>query len=89
MDLNTNSFVLLPLKRSDNPISIDYDPVDGKVYWTEVTLREIHSITIDAQDQHVVKYLGDSKNLSRDMRFPTMWYVRSAKAQTCLLIRAV
>ena len=28
-------------------------------------------------------------NLSRDMRFPTMWYVRPAKAQTSLRIRAV
>ena len=28
-------------------------------------------------------------HLSRDMRFPTMWYVRPAKAQTSLRIRAV
>ena len=28
-------------------------------------------------------------NLSRDMRFPTMWYVLPAKAQTSLHIRAV
>ena len=28
-------------------------------------------------------------NMSRDMRFPTMWYVRPAKAQTSLRIRAV
>ena len=27
--------------------------------------------------------------LSRDMRFPTMWYARPAKPQTSLLIRAV
>ena len=27
--------------------------------------------------------------LSRDMRFPTMWYVRPAKTQTSLRIRAV
>ena len=27
--------------------------------------------------------------LSHDMRFPTMWYVRPAKAQTSLYIRAV
>ena len=29
------------------------------------------------------------KHLSRNMRFPTMWYVRPAKAQTSLRIRAV
>ena len=27
--------------------------------------------------------------MSRDMRFPTMWYVRPAEAQTSLRIRAV
>ena len=33
---------------------------------------------------------ADSEDyLSRDMRFPTMWYVRPAKAQTSLHIRAV
>ena len=30
-----------------------------------------------------------SHDLSRDMRFSTMWYVRPAKAQTSLRIRAV
>ena len=29
------------------------------------------------------------KQMSHDMRFPTMWYVRPAKAQTSLRIRAV
>ena len=29
------------------------------------------------------------RKMSRDIRFPTMWYVRPAKAQTCLRIRAV
>ena len=28
-------------------------------------------------------------HLSRDVRFPTMWYVRPAKAQTSQRIRAV
>ena len=31
----------------------------------------------------------DSINLSRDMRFPTMWYARPAKSQISLRIRAV
>ena len=31
----------------------------------------------------------NQNNMSRDMRFPTMWYVRPAKAQTSLRIRAV
>ena len=31
----------------------------------------------------------DQNNMSRDMRFPTMWYVQPAKAQTSQRIRAV
>ena len=31
----------------------------------------------------------EHRNLSRHIRFPTMWYVRPAKAQTSLRIRAV
>ena len=31
----------------------------------------------------------DHLYLNRDMRFPTMWYVRPTKAQTSLRIRAV
>ena len=34
-------------------------------------------------------YITNAKHgISRDMRFPIMWYVRPAKAQTCLRIRA-
>ena len=33
--------------------------------------------------------LTQKENMSHDMRFPTMWYVRPAKAQTSLRIRAV
>ena len=31
---------------------------------------------------------GPRLHMSRDMRFPTMWYVRPAEAQTSLRIRA-
>ena len=34
-------------------------------------------------------YKVDLLNLSRDMRFPTMWYVQPAKPQISLPIRAV
>ena len=32
---------------------------------------------------------GVQEHLSRNMRFPTMWYVRQANVQTSLRIRAV
>ena len=39
----------------------------------------------DSVDSCVVRYF----HLSRDMRFPTMWYMRPAKARTSLRICAV
>ena len=36
-----------------------------------------------------IQGLKDKIKLSRDMRFPTMWFVRPAKAQTSLRIHAV
>ena len=35
------------------------------------------------------KHVKITQHMSRDMRFPTMWYVRPAKAQTSLRIRTV
>ena len=46
----------------------------------EDTARELHDL---------ISERGDHNYLSRGMRFPTMWYVRLAKAQTSLRIRAV
>ena len=34
-------------------------------------------------------YLAKNTLMSRDMRFPTMWYVRPAKAQISLRIRSL
>ena len=36
----------------------------------------------------IYKYLNADQYMSRDMIFPTMWYVGPAKAQTSLRIRA-
>ena len=37
----------------------------------------------------LMKEFSEKVNLSRNMRFPTMWYVRPTKAQTSLRICAV
>ena len=46
----------------------------------EDTARELHDL---------ISERGEYNYLSRGMRFTTMWYVRLAKAQTSLRIRAV
>ena len=40
-------------------------------------------------NSHISKAICHHGNMSQDMRYPTMLYVRPAKAQTSLLIRAV
>ena len=42
--------------------------------------ESIQSSTVDNPQKY---------HMSRDMRFPAMWYVRPAKAQTSLRVRAV
>ena len=49
-------------------------------------------VTIFTETGGLVTYscmIGVSTKLSHDMRFPTMWYVRPAKPQTSMRIRAV
>ena len=53
------------------------------VYTFSLYIYKLFNAPIQMQLQLI---LNKSK-LSRDMRFPTMWYVQPAKAQTSLLIR--
>ena len=49
-----------------------------------------HDVINFSQIQFRLFIIGNSyHNLSRDMRFPTMWYVQPAKPQISLRIRAV
>ena len=46
------------------------------------------------KSKSIISYFSDipfsaEHYVSRNMRFPTMWYLRPAKAQTSLRIRAV
>ena len=45
--------------------------------------------TLNALIQGYYPFIALIIIMSRDMRFPTMWYVQPAKAQTSLRIRAV
>ena len=67
--------------------------IEGKVdqcigYW----LADSYSPVVDNSDVILYSPPGQITTviiMSCDMRFPTMWYVRPAKAQTSLRIRAV
>ena len=61
MDLTSQSYVRIPTSGNDNPIAIDYDPVGGKIYWTDVGLKQIRSATLDGNNEKVVRILGAGK----------------------------
>ena len=61
MDLTTKSYVQIPITRADNPISIDYDPIGGNIYWTDVGLKEIRTASINGENERTIRMLGNGK----------------------------
>ena len=52
--LDTLDFMALPLDNTPNPVAVDYDPVDHKLYWTDVALKSISRANLDGTEQEVV-----------------------------------
>lgn len=61
MDLNTYSFITVPLAGHENPIAVDYDYVNARIYWTDVAADEIRSASLDGTDNETVRALGDGE----------------------------
>ncbi|XP_076436243.1 scavenger receptor cysteine-rich type 1 protein M160-like [Babylonia areolata] len=59
MDLTSTSYVTIPLLGHANPIAIDYDPEDTRIYWTDVAAREIRSSGLDGTNNETVRRLSD------------------------------
>lgn len=57
MDMSTKSYVAVPVSRNDIPIAIDYDYVDGRIYWTDVGLKQIRSVSINGNSEKIVLIL--------------------------------
>ncbi|KAL3836504.1 hypothetical protein ACJMK2_021930, partial [Sinanodonta woodiana] len=52
MDINTTSYERIPLeKRIYAPHDIDYDPVDGIIFWTDLGIKQISSASIYGHNQ--------------------------------------
>ncbi|XP_070176422.1 scavenger receptor cysteine-rich domain-containing protein DMBT1-like isoform X2 [Littorina saxatilis] len=58
MDLNSYSFITIPLAGHQNPVAIDYDPVDVRIYWTDVGAREIRSASLDGTNNQTIRALS-------------------------------
>ena len=63
MDADSGEFSALPLSGHDNPIAVDYDPMEGNVYWTDVGAKVIKRAGLDGAREKVVKILPYSVKL--------------------------
>ncbi|XP_070556143.1 low-density lipoprotein receptor-related protein 4-like [Ptychodera flava] len=50
----TFEYVPLPLTDVSNPVGLDYDPVESKVYWTDTILKSINRASLDGSDREVI-----------------------------------
>ncbi|KAL8562352.1 hypothetical protein ACOMHN_066066 [Nucella lapillus] len=57
MDLNSSSFITIPLAGHANPLAIDYDPAQLRVYWTDVAAKQIRSAGLDGTNNETVRQL--------------------------------
>lgn len=64
ISLDTNDYtpVVLPIKSIKHAVTLDFDPIDGKVYWTDDELRAIKRATLNGSSYEKV--------LSTELMYP-------------------
>ena len=50
----TLDFVEIPLQNVDRPVAVDFDPVEQKVYWTDVSRDTISRASLDGSNQQLI-----------------------------------
>lgn len=54
LDSPDHTFKTLPLKHVAYTIAVDYDPIDGFIYWTDDTVQKIQRAKLDGSQQEDV-----------------------------------
>lgn len=54
LDTNDYTAVVLPIKGIKHVVALDYDPVDGKVYWTDDDLHIIKRSMLNGSEQETI-----------------------------------
>ncbi|KAK7483356.1 hypothetical protein BaRGS_00025416 [Batillaria attramentaria] len=58
MDVETLSNIVIPIPGVYNPIAVDYDPVEDRLYWTDVGIRQILSAHLDGSGVRIVRHFN-------------------------------
>ncbi|XP_025082244.1 low-density lipoprotein receptor-related protein 4-like [Pomacea canaliculata] len=77
IDIDTGSNVTIRPSGLRNPLGIDYDPVDGRVYWSNTRDKTIRSANLDGSDARLVRRIsqgGDLRGLSVDSVSRLLFY---------------
>lgn len=62
MDLNTQSYVPIPMNNLYTPTAFDYDPTDGRIYFVDYRLKQLMSVHFSGTDVRELKQLDSSMN---------------------------
>ena len=60
MDIDSQTYKKIPVSTS-NPIAVDYDPVLGDIYWTDVSQKLIKTAALDGSNEKVLYSPGSSR----------------------------
>ncbi|XP_025082109.1 low-density lipoprotein receptor-related protein 4-like isoform X2 [Pomacea canaliculata] len=58
IDIDTNTLFDIPLEGLKGPAGVDYDPMTGRVYWTDNGEQTIRASNLNGSDARLVRYLG-------------------------------
>ncbi|XP_025083702.1 low-density lipoprotein receptor-related protein 5-like isoform X2 [Pomacea canaliculata] len=58
IDLSSSKISTIPIDGLKKPIAVDYDPVEGRVYWTDVEERTIRSAKDGGSNVRLLRQLG-------------------------------
>ena len=74
IDLIAGSAWKIPLARLNSPIAVVFDPVESKIYWTDVTDKVIKRSNLDGTQEQVVKSLQSRKYLTEKLLYQECIY---------------
>ena len=68
MDLFTQSYVRIPINVLYTPTAIDYNPVDGRIYFVDGRLKQLASMHFTGTDITELKQLDTSTYCTKHIR---------------------
>lgn len=77
MSIMTGDFNAVPLSGHDNPIGVNYDPMERKIYWTDVSARVIKRSNINGSEEETVRHLNISECGWSQIR-ECEWHIRKS-----------